>query len=62
MFFSDRKQNQDIAEHSSAKKRRRKGRSCIMKKIILALVVVLLATPAWASVAVTVTDIGNRYR
>jgi len=30
-----------------------------MKKIILALVVVLLATPAWASVAVTVTDIGD---
>ncbi|MHC4325440.1 MAG: hypothetical protein ACYSUX_14340, partial [Planctomycetota bacterium] len=30
-----------------------------MKKIILALVVVLLATPAWASVAITVTDIGD---
>jgi hypothetical protein len=30
-----------------------------MKKIILALVVVLLATPAWASVAITVTDLGD---
>jgi len=30
-----------------------------MKKIILALVVVLLATPAWASVTITVTDLGD---
>jgi hypothetical protein len=59
MFFSGRKQNQDIAGHSSAKKKRRKGRSCIMKKIFLALVVVLLATPAWASVAITVKDLGD---
>jgi hypothetical protein len=30
-----------------------------MKKIILALLVVILATPAWASVAITVTDLGD---
>lgn len=30
-----------------------------MKKMILALVVILLSTPAWASVAITVTDLGD---
>jgi hypothetical protein len=30
-----------------------------MKKCFLALVVVLLATPAWASISITVTDIGD---
>ena len=30
-----------------------------MKNIILALLVVILATPAWASVAITVTDLGD---
>ncbi|MHC4205572.1 MAG: hypothetical protein ACYSTT_13040 [Planctomycetota bacterium] len=30
-----------------------------MKKIILALVVILFTTPAWASVAISVTDIGD---
>jgi hypothetical protein len=30
-----------------------------MKRVFLALVVVLLATPAWASISITVTDIGD---
>jgi hypothetical protein len=30
-----------------------------MKKCFLALVVILLATPAWASISITVTDIGD---
>ena len=30
-----------------------------MKKMILALVVILLSTPAWASVSITVTDLGD---
>ena len=30
-----------------------------MKKFILALLVVILATPAWANVAVTLTDLGD---
>ena len=30
-----------------------------MKQITLALVVVLLATPAWASVSITITDLGD---
>ncbi len=30
-----------------------------MEKIILALVLILFTTPAWASVAISVTDIGD---
>jgi hypothetical protein len=52
-----RRENQVVAGPLVLQKKRRKGKEfCIMKKLIIALVVVLLTAPAWADVAITLSN------
>jgi hypothetical protein len=52
-----RRENQVVAGPLVLQKKRRKGKEfCIMKKLIIALLVVFLTAPAWADVAITLSN------